>query len=159
MDIVQLFQKSKPVVGLDIGSSAVKAIELAKSKKGYQVIGFSYETLGPDAVVDGAIMDAPVVAAAMRMTMTAGKFKPKGVATGVSGHSVIVKRIVLPAATAEEVETSIQCDAEQHIPFDISEVNLDYQDYFLLLVSKDREQVGRARYELKQVARDLAKIL
>jgi type IV pilus assembly protein PilM len=122
-----LLSKNKPVVGLDIGSSAVKAVQLSKSKKGYQVTGFSYETLGPDIVVDGAIMDAPVVANAIRRTLTAGKFKPKSVATGVSGHSVIVKRVVLPAATEEEVEASIQFDAEQHIPFDISDVNLDYE--------------------------------
>jgi len=124
---MQLFKKSKPLVGVDIGSSAVKALELTKSKKGYQVSGFSYEALGPDSVVDGAIMDSTSVAAAVRRTLTAGKFKPKGVAAGVSGHSVIVKRVVLPVATAEEVDASIQFDAEQYIPFQISEVNLDYQ--------------------------------
>jgi type IV pilus assembly protein PilM len=124
---MQLLKKRKPVVGLDIGSSAVKAIELSKSKKGYQVTGFAYESLVPDAVVDGAIMDAPTVASAIKKTLTAGKFKPKGVATGVSGHSVIVKRVVLPAANEAEVEMSIQFDAEQHIPFEIAEVNMDYQ--------------------------------
>src|SRR5205809_6784316 len=72
-------------------------------------------------------MDAPAMAASIRETLAAGKFKPKGVATGVSGHSVIVKRVVVPAATPDEVEGSIQLDAEQYIPFDIAEVNLDYQ--------------------------------
>ena len=124
---MQLFKKSKPLVGLDIGSSAVKAVQLSKSKKGYQVTGFAYETLGPDSVVDGAIMDASAVAEAIKRTLTVGKFKPKGVAAGVSGHSVIVKRVVLPVASAEEVEASIQFDAEQYIPFQMSEVNLDYQ--------------------------------
>jgi type IV pilus assembly protein PilM len=127
MDITQLFKKGKSVIGLDIGSSAVKAIELVKLKKGYQVTGFSYEPLDPDAVVDGAIMEAHTVAAAIRKTMLDGKFKAKGVATGVSGHSVIVKRVVLPVASPAEVEASIQFDAEQHIPFEISDVNLDYQ--------------------------------
>src|ERR1700722_14172584 len=121
------FSRSKPLVGLDIGSSGVKAVELTKSKKGYQLTGFAYEPLGPDAVVDGAIMDAPAVAECIKKTFLAAKFKPKGVATGVSGHSVIVKRVVVPAATAEDVETSIQMDAEQYIPFEIAEVNLDYQ--------------------------------
>jgi type IV pilus assembly protein PilM len=120
-------KKSKPLVGLDIGSSSVKAVELTKSKKGYQVTGFAYESLGPDAVVDGAIMDAPAVADSIKKTLLAGKFRPKGVATGVSGHSVIVKRVVIPAATPDEVEPSIQLDAEQYIPFDLAEVNLDYQ--------------------------------
>jgi type IV pilus assembly protein PilM len=122
-----LFNKNNPLVGLDIGSSSLKAVELAKFKKGYQLTGFAYEPLAPDAVVDGAIMDAPAVAETIKQTFTAAKFKPKGVATGVSGHSVIVKRVVVPAATPDEVETSIQVDAEQYIPFDIAEVNLDYQ--------------------------------
>jgi type IV pilus assembly protein PilM len=122
-----LLKKTKPVVGLDIGSSSVKLLELSKSKKGFQVTGFASESLSPDAVVDGAIMDAPGVADSIKRLMTVGKFKSKGVATGVSGHSVIVKRVVLPAATAEDVEASIQFDAEQYIPFELSEVNMDYQ--------------------------------
>src|SRR6478672_5890489 len=119
--------KSKPLVGLDIGSSGVKAVELTKIKKGYQLTGFAFEPLGPDAVVDGAIMDAPAVADSIKKTFLNGKFKLKSVATGVSGHSVIVKRVVVPAANADEVEASIQLDAEQYIPFEITEVNLDYQ--------------------------------
>jgi type IV pilus assembly protein PilM len=122
-----LFSKNKPLVGLDIGSSSVKAVELKRSGKGFQLTGFAAESLGPDAVVDGAIMDSRGVAESIKRTMILGKFKPKAVATGVSGHSVIVKRVALPAATAEEVEASIQFDAEQYIPFEISEVNLDYQ--------------------------------
>jgi type IV pilus assembly protein PilM len=124
---MQLFNKNKPLVGLDIGSSSIKAVELGKSKKGYKVLGFGFESLGPDAVVDGTIMDAHGVANSIRRTLTMGKFKPKSVATGVSGHSVIVKRVILPALTADEVEASIQFDAEQYIPFELSEVNLDYQ--------------------------------
>jgi type IV pilus assembly protein PilM len=120
-------KKSKPLVGLDIGSSSVKAVELSKSKKGYQLTGFAVEPLVPDSVVDGAIMDAPLVAGAIKKILTTGKFKPKGVATGISGHSVIVKRVVVPAATPAEVESSIQMDMEQYIPFDIAEVNMDYQ--------------------------------
>src|ERR1044071_9085989 len=108
-----LLKRKKPLVGLDIGSSGVKAVELTKSKKGYQLTGFAYEPLGPDAVVDGAIMHAPAVALTIKRTFEAGKFKPVRVATGVSGHSVIVKRVVVPASTPAEVEASIQLDAEQ----------------------------------------------
>jgi len=124
---MSLFSKRKPLVGLDIGSSAIKAVELTKSSKGYQVSGFGSATMEADAVVDGAIMDAGAVAESIKRALTSGKFKLKGVATGVSGHSVIVKRVVLPAATPAEVEASIQFDAEQYIPFEISEVNLDFQ--------------------------------
>src|SRR5215831_16481031 len=122
-----LLSRNKSLVGLDIGSSAIKAVELTKSKNGYQLSSFGYERLDPDSVVDGAIMDAPAVAEGIKKTFSSGKFKPKNVATGVSGHSVIVKRVVVPAATPSEVETAIQWDAEQYIPFDITEVNLDYQ--------------------------------
>src|SRR5437867_6454465 len=124
---MSFLKKNKPLVGLDIGSSAIKAVELTQSKNGYQLTGFAYEPLEPDAVVDGAIMDAPTVAESIKRTFLIGKLKPKAVATGVSGHSVIVKRVVVPAATPNDVDASIQWDAEQYIPFDISEVNLDYQ--------------------------------
>ena|SRR5437867_545641 len=124
---MSFLKKNKPLVGLDIGSSAIKAVELTQSKNGYQLTGFAYEPLEPDAVVDGAIMDAPTVAESIKRTFLTGKLKPKAVATGVSGHSVIVKRVVVPAATPSDVDASIQWDAEQYIPFDITEVNLDYQ--------------------------------
>src|SRR5438093_5482495 len=121
-----LFKKSKPLVGLDIGSSSLKAVELIKFKKSYQVSSFAYESLSPDAVVDGAIMDSPGIAETIKKSFLAAKFKAQGVATGVSGHSVIVKRGMIPAATPDEVDASIQFDAEQYITFDIAEVNLDY---------------------------------
>jgi len=122
-----LLKRTKPLVGLDIGSSAVKAVELTKSKKGYQITHLAFETLAPDVVVDGSIIDSPSVASVIKRTLTSTKFKPKSVAAGVSGHSVIVKRVVLPATTAEEVAASVEFDAEQYIPFEVSEVNLDYQ--------------------------------
>src|SRR5215510_13222141 len=126
---MQLLKKNKPVVGLDIGSSSIKAVELSKSKSGYQLTGFASESLGADSVVDGAIMDSQVssVASSIKRILAVGKFKAKAIATGISGHSVIVKRVVLPAATKQEVDASIQFDAEQYIPFEISDVNLDYQ--------------------------------
>ena len=122
-----LFKRNKALVGLDIGSSAVKAVEITKSKKGYQVTRVACAPLGPDAVVDGAIVNAPAVAQAIQKTLAGGKFRRKAVAAGISGHSVIVKRVVLPAASADEVAASVEFDAEQYIPFEVSEVDLDYQ--------------------------------
>lgn len=154
MDLGSLlsFKKTKPLVGLDIGSSSVKAIELSKSKKGYVVSGFAEESLNSDSVVDGAILDAPAVSQALNRVLTAGKFKSKNIATGVSGHSVIVKRVTINAATNEEVANAIQLDAEQYIPFSLSEVNLDYHvvgpsetddlgtDVVLVVAKKDKVQ-------------------
>ncbi len=122
-----MFGKSKALVGLDIGSSSIKAVELSQSKSGYQIVGFARYALGPDAVVDGAITDSGAVSEAIKAAFTMGGFKAKGVVTSVSGHSVIVKRVALPVDSAEEVESSIQFGADEYIPFEISDVNLDYE--------------------------------
>src|SRR5713226_4243124 len=119
--------KQKALVGLDIGSSSVKAVELRQSKAGMELVSFGLETLPQDTVVDGAIMDAPSVAKAIGDIFDNQKIKTKNVATSVSGHSVIVKRVTLPFMTEEELYDRIQSEASQHIPFDIADVNLSYQ--------------------------------
>src|ERR1700740_733986 len=120
-------KKSKQIVGLDIGSSSIKAVELKATKAGYELVSFGMELLAPDTVVDGAIMDAPQVANAISKIFDAEKIKTKSVATSVSGHSVIVKRVPLPLMTEEELYDRIPSEASQHIPFDIADVNLSYQ--------------------------------
>jgi type IV pilus assembly protein PilM len=146
---VQLFSRQKPLVGLDIGSSSVKAVELRRTKKGYELVHAGLEQLASDTVVDGAIMDALSVADSISDVLSRHKIKTKSVATSVSGHSVIVKKIPLPAMTDEELGESIQWEAEQHIPFDIADVSLDYQvlnasatssmaDVLLVAVKKDK---------------------
>jgi len=114
-------------VGLDIGSSSVKAVELKQSKQGYELVALGMEPLGQDIVVDGAIMDAPAVAMAINKIFEGQKFTSKNVSTSVSGHSVIVKRVPLPAMTEEELYDRIQSEASQHIPFEITDVNLSWQ--------------------------------
>src|SRR6202795_3351457 len=139
--------QKKALVGLDIGSSSIKAVELKSTKQGYELMSFGLESLAQDTVVDGAIMDAPLVAQAISNIFETQKVKTKSVATAVSGHSVIVKRVTLPAMTEEELYDRIQTEASQHIPFDISDVNLDYQllesvdsqmDVLLVAVKKDK---------------------
>jgi type IV pilus assembly protein PilM len=123
-----LFGKAKTVVGLDIGSSAVKAVELKPSGKGYRVTAFGMEPVPPDAIVDGAIIDAGSVADAIRRVFDGNKaFKSKDVCASLSGNAVIVKKITLPVMTENELSESIYWEAEQYIPFDIQDVNLDYQ--------------------------------
>src|SRR5215467_10296283 len=119
--------KAKQLVGLDIGSSSIKAVELKNSRQGYELMSFGMEPLAQDTVVDGAIMDAPLVAAAIANIFEKHKIKTKNVATSVSGHSVIVKRVSLPLMTEDELFDRIQTEAAQHIPFDIADVNLSYQ--------------------------------
>jgi len=139
--------KSRQIVGLDIGSSSIKAVELKSTKAGYELVSFGMETLAPDTVVDGAIMDAPQVANAISKIFDAQRIKTKNVATSVSGHSVIVKRVPLPLMTEDELYDRIPSEASQHIPFDIADVNLSYQllesmdsqmDVLLVAVKKDK---------------------
>ena len=119
--------KSKSVVGLDIGSSAVKAVELKPVGKGFRVIAFGSEPIPPDSIVDGAIIDGTGVADAIRRLFENKAFKSKDVAASLSGNAVIVKKITLPVMTEAEVADSIYWEAEQYIPYDIQDVNLDYQ--------------------------------
>jgi type IV pilus assembly protein PilM len=120
-------RKSKAVVGLDIGSSAVKAVELKAVGKGFKVVAFAIEPVPPDSIVDGAIIDGAAVADAIRRVFENKAFKTKEVAASLSGNAVIVKKINLPIMTEAELAESIYWEAEQYIPFDIQDVNLDYQ--------------------------------
>jgi type IV pilus assembly protein PilM len=122
-----VFRRAKALVGLDIGSSAVKAVELKASGKTYKVTGFGTEPLPPDSIVDGAIIDASAVADAIRRLFDGRHIKTKDVAASLSGNAVIVKKISLPIMTDAELAESIYWEAEQYIPFDIQDVNLDYQ--------------------------------
>lgn len=122
-----MFRKAKSLVGLDIGSSAVKAVELKTSGKGYKVTAFGAEPIPPDSIVDGAIIDAAAVADAIRRLFDSRGIKTKDVCASLSGNAVIVKKITLPIMTADELAESIVWEAEQYIPFDIQDVNLDYQ--------------------------------
>jgi type IV pilus assembly protein PilM len=119
--------KSKAVVGLDIGSSAVKAVELKPAGKGFKVAAFAAEPIPPDSIVDGAIIDGAAVTDAIRRLFENKLFKSKDVAASLSGNAVIVKKINLPVMTEAELAESIYWEAEQYIPFDIQDVNLDYQ--------------------------------
>src|SRR5258706_270987 len=119
--------KSKAVVGLDIGSSAVKAVELKPVGKSFKVAAYASEPVPPDSIVDGAIIDGGAVADAIRRLFENKAFKAKEVVASLSGNAVIVKKISLPVMTESELAESIYWEAEQYIPFDIQDVNLDYQ--------------------------------
>ncbi|MGH9174782.1 MAG: type IV pilus assembly protein PilM [Vicinamibacterales bacterium] len=121
------FRRNKCLVGLDIGSSAVKAIELKPAGKGYRVAAIGVEPVPVDSIVDGAIIDSAAVAAAVRRVFTNKPFTSKDVAASLSGNSVIVKKITLPQMSEKELSESIYWEAEQYIPFDIQYVNHDYE--------------------------------
>src|SRR5213079_1100612 len=117
---------NKSMVGVDIGSSSVKAVELRGKGGDLQLLSLGYEGLQPDSVVDGQIMELNAVSTAIGNIFNEHKIKTTQVAAGVNGHSVIVKNIVLPQMSPDELQESFAWHAEEHIPFDISDVTLDY---------------------------------
>jgi type IV pilus assembly protein PilM len=146
-------KKKGQVVGVDVGSSAIKAVELKIGGKPgsetYQLQNIGIEPLPPEAIVDGAIMDSGAVIDAIQRLFQAQKIKTTAVATSVSGNAVIVKKISLPQMSPEELAESIHWEAEQYIPFDIQDVAIDYEvvdqggeggnmDVLLVAVKKDK---------------------
>jgi type IV pilus assembly protein PilM len=118
--------KKKDIVGLDIGSSSIKLVELNRGKGGFKLQNLGLSPLPPEAIVDGALMDSVAIIDAIRDLVSTTKTKRKDVVTSVSGHSVIVKKITLPFMTEAELNESIQWEAERYIPFDINDVNIDF---------------------------------
>src|SRR3982075_2954143 len=140
---------SKTIVGLDVGSSSIKAVELRKTRAGIEVAHLGLEPLASDILFDSMIVDSGTVSSAISKLFTDNAIKAKAVATAVSGHSVIVKKISLPSMSDQELAETIEKEAAQHIPFDLADVNLDYQilseeagsprmDVLLVAVKKDK---------------------
>src|SRR5512135_1300649 len=144
-----MFGGPKTIVGLDIGSSCIKAVELKKGKGEIAVAHLGVEPLASDIVVDSMIVDSTAVSNAITKIFTESGIKGKLVATSVSGHSVIVKKISMATMSDQELAAVIQTEAAQHIPFDIQDVNVDFQilsedlagpqmDVLLVAVKKDK---------------------
>ena len=118
--------KASRLIGLDVGSSAIKVVALQESRAGYQVESVGIESVAHGSIVDGVIAKPEAVINAIDKIFQSQEIKESQVASSVSGHAVIVKKISLPVRSAEEVGDSIQWEAEQYIPFDIADVYLDY---------------------------------
>jgi len=146
-----LFSGTEPLAGLDLGSGAVKAVELRRVRAGFELVRAGLQPLEPGIVADGGIEDPDSVAAEIRKVFSRSRIRSRKVATSVSGHSVIVKRLTLPVMSREELTDSIQWEARQVIPFDLSDVHLDHQvlagapgsqDTQVLLVAARKERVA-----------------
>ena len=121
-------KRKKQVVGCDVGSSAIKLVELKPLKNGeFQLQVAALAELSPEAIVDGAIMDSSLVVEAVSRLISENGVKNQSFGGSLSGHSVIIKKIQLPTMSPDELAESIQWEAEQYIPFDINDVNLDYE--------------------------------
>ena len=122
-----IWGRKKDVIGLDIGCSSIKLVELKQDKNGFKLQNLALSPLPSEAIVDGALMDSVTIIDTIRDLITSSRTKTRDVVTSVSGHSVIVKKISLPFMTEAELEESIQWEAERYIPFDINDVNIDFQ--------------------------------
>jgi len=121
------FGKKDHLVGLDIGSRAIKAGEITETKKGFTLEKFGMIDIQPGIIEDGSIKDPETVADAIRQLYKSYNIKENNVAISIGGYSVIVKKINVQSMSEEQLQETIHFEAEQYIPFDISDVNLDFQ--------------------------------
>jgi len=147
------------LVGVDIGTASIKVCQVKETRKGLGLVRLGYAPLGPQVIVDGQVMDSGAVVEALQKVFHDAKIRQKECALSVSGQSVIIRKITVPMMTEAELEEQIQWEAEQHIPFDIKDVHVDYQvlrrraeasQMDLLLVAAKRDQIE----EYAQLARN-----
>ncbi|MFO0592374.1 MAG: type IV pilus assembly protein PilM [Polyangiaceae bacterium] len=142
--------EGKNLIGVDIGSSAIKVCQLRDTRKGYALAKLGYAALPAQSIVDGHVMNAQIVVEAIQQALGSAKIKQREVAVSISGQAVIIRKITVPMMTAAELDEQIQWEAEQHIPFDIKDVRVDYEvlrrrpeagQMDLLLVAAKRDQL------------------
>ncbi|HRE17368.1 MAG TPA: pilus assembly protein PilM [Rhodocyclaceae bacterium] len=128
-DISIFNPKAKPLLGLDISSSAVKMVELvANGKEGYRVERYTIEVLPKDAVSDGNVANMEAVVDSVKRAWKRMATSTRNVAMALPASAVITKKIIVPAGLREdELELQVESEANQYIPFSLDEVNLDFQ--------------------------------
>lgn len=119
--------KKDKTIGLDIGSHSIKVCRLSQRQKGIFLDSFGLANLPPSSIVNGAIKEPQVIAKTLQTLLNHLGIKTKEIVFALSGYSVIIKKINLPVLPEKELSQSIEYEAQQHIPFDIKEVNLDFQ--------------------------------
>ena len=122
------FSSDNLVVGIDIGSHAIKVCQLKRTDKAYAVVNLGSAVLPEDAIDDGTLNDPELVGKTIAELFKNLKIKKKKVGFSISGYSVIVKKVNLAVMSEDELEEHIQTEAEQYIPFDIDDVYMDFQD-------------------------------
>ena len=121
-----IFAKKEDLIGLDIGSRTIKLGEIVQTKKDRVLQKFGMADLPQDAIVEGRIKEPTMVADAIKGLVSDLNIKEQNVATSIAGYSVIIKTITMGTVTEEELHDSIQYEAEQYIPFDVQDVNIDF---------------------------------
>jgi type IV pilus assembly protein PilM len=142
--------EGKNLIGVDIGSSAIKVCEISEGRKGQRkLVRFGFHPLPAETIVDGHIINSGAVVEGLEKLFH--KVTRRNVALRASGHSVIIKKISMPLMTHAELSEQINWEAEQHIPFDLAEVHIDYQvlhrredqgQMDVLLVAAKKEEIS-----------------
>ena len=129
MPLAQIFKRKKPpLVGLDISSTAVKLLELSQSGTRFRVETYAVEPLPPNSVVEKNITDVEAVGEAIRRAHKRSGTRTRHAAVAVAGSSVITKIITMPAGLSDnDLETQIEFEADQYVPYPLDEVNLDFE--------------------------------
>jgi type IV pilus assembly protein PilM len=130
-------------VGLSIGSSSVKLVELKRSGKIWKLCHFGVVQLPEDALVNREIVNSIAVIESIKTLVNQVKPKTKNVCTSISGSSVMIKRMTIEVGNKKELQDQVFWEAEQYLPFDVNEVVMDYD-----LLSKSQEN----QYEVMVVA-------
>ena len=145
-----LFGRKKTTVGLDIGSGLVKVVVIDHAKGEPELTKVAITPLLADAIVEGEVMDPQIVADAVLATMRAAGVTSKDVVTAVGGRDVIIKKIQIERVKEQQARELMRWEAEQHVPFDMESVELDFQildpdadgvEMSVLLVAAKRELV------------------
>lgn len=158
-----------PILGIDISSTSVKVLEFSKSKDGYRVESYAVEPLPTTAVTEKTIQDVEAVGDSLRRAVKKSGSRAKHAALAVAGSSVITKKITMPANLNEdEMETQIQLEADQYIPYPLDEVNLDFEvlgevrdspDSVEVLLAASRSENVSTRTAVAELAGLTAKII
>ncbi|MDM7917263.1 MAG: type IV pilus assembly protein PilM [Candidatus Eisenbacteria bacterium] len=122
-----MFGKGKTTVGLDIGSSTIKAVELETRGETTRLVHYGVVDLVPEAIVDGEIMDRQLVIEAIQNLFEKAGIRQKRVTTGIAGRGVIVKKITMDRLDPKDAREAIHWEAEQHVPYDVHDVSLDFE--------------------------------
>lgn len=165
--------REKGMVGLDIGSYSVKAVELKARRKGdhdtYEVVKIGYEPLPHDAIVEGTIIDSAAVVETIRLVCDENKIANKDVVISISGNSVIIKKISLPVMDKQELAESIIWEAKHNIPYPYEETNVDYavikpsrggedKNLDILLVAAKKDKIANYSSVVNQARKNLLAI-
>lgn len=123
-----LFSRSNEgLIGIDISATGVKLVELGRSRSGYELKSMAVVPLPRDAIVENTVIDSMAVSQALLDAIEIAHPSTRKAAIAVSGNAVIIKTVTMPASTEFELEAQIEFEADQHVPYDIDDVYLDFQ--------------------------------